>query len=150
MPTVRRARFAPKRFNGATDFHRWKCREFQVQSPHGTIASMGPPIFIGGNVQNSDNIRRVEVASMGPPIFIGGNETYQGAVNTQYTASMGPPIFIGGNHWREFLSYAKRMRLQWGHRFSSVEIRSTRTIRTTRAHRFNGATDFHRWKSFRR
>ena len=36
-------------------------------------ASMGPPIFIGGNRRRRDIGRPKAHASMGPPIFIGGN-----------------------------------------------------------------------------
>ena len=38
-----------------------------------------------------------ELASMGPPIFIGGNGTPVNGITAGCMASMGPPIFIGGN-----------------------------------------------------
>ncbi len=34
---------------------------------------------------------------MGPPIYIGGNVDYTGIRRHNYGASMGPPIYIGGN-----------------------------------------------------
>ena len=132
-------------FNGATDFHRWKCNHRGPGNrPH--KASMGPPIFIGGNSPAScdafdlqraswgHRFSSVEIrahapstlrnppASMGPPIFIGGNERHENRNHWRRRASMGPPIFIGGN---------------------SVPAPRSRTSPTS----FNGATDFHRWKS---
>ncbi len=85
------------------------------------LASMGPPIYIGGNSEPDEEWLRKHVASMGPPIYIGGNDLIvQQAVQSRF-ASMGPPIYIGGN--------------------------STDTPTTTDDHtRFNGATDLHRWK----
>ena len=83
---------------------------------------------------------------MGPPIFIGGNRERQLRINVRALASMGPPIFIGGNagglgvdglpaerfngatdfhRWKSIgtTTWCTRGRaLQWGHRFSSVEI----------------------------
>ncbi len=86
-----------RRFNGATDLHRWKlfypdlveARKYVLQWGHrftsvetqikdsalliGDRASMGPPIYIGGNSINPLRRSRVSMASMGPPIYIGGN-----------------------------------------------------------------------------
>ena len=108
---------------------------------------------------------------MGPPIFIGGNLRWRRALHLRCNASMGPPIFIGGNISRA-LDQARELMLQWGHRFSSVEILpgaadvlrsvgasmgppifiggnlSSRTWATMCRASFNGATDFHRWKSY--
>jgi len=36
-------------------------------------ASMGPPIYIGGNADLLVGQRQPVIASMGPPIYIGGN-----------------------------------------------------------------------------
>jgi len=36
-------------------------------------ASMGPPIYIGGNYQLIQRRKKRTKASMGPPIYIGGN-----------------------------------------------------------------------------
>jgi len=109
-------------------------------------------------------------ASMGPPIFIGGNGHQGVAVVGIQEASMGPPIFIGGNAFGSAFFLFVIGALQWGHRFSSVEILtaaagSNRTPRASMgppifiggnvlwlygfgvsAPSFNGATDFHRWK----
>ena len=84
-------------------------------------ASMGPPIFIGGNGKKKAIYLHRYEASMGPPIFIGGNlfkqtgevcytPSFNGAADfhrrkygvlfsfsSPSSASMGPPIFIGGN-----------------------------------------------------
>jgi len=83
---------------------------------------------------------------------------------------MGPPIFIGGNLGLALAFECHAYLLQWGHRFSSVEIwtRVARSLREAVAsmgppifiggngpscstihptiNSFNGATDFHRWK----
>jgi len=61
-------------------------------------ASMGPPIYIGGN-QNPQEVFFLEMlASMGPPIYIGGNlEEILLNNSLRNEASMGPPIYIGGN-----------------------------------------------------
>jgi len=81
---------------------------------------------------------------MGPPIFIGGKAADRHAVEQAIQASMGPPIFIGGKfNDRPIITYYSR--LQWGHRFSSVESAST-PASVLLYGRFNGATDFHRWK----
>jgi len=60
-------------FNGATDLHRWK--QCSVIISDGTVveASMGPPIYIGGNSKKIQNAITPKAASMGPPIYIGGN-----------------------------------------------------------------------------
>jgi len=133
-------------FNGATDLHRWKRVLNRAGSPHipalqwghrftsvetGTQsmvwkgkldASMGPPIYIGGNtfiflyiclranalqwghrftsVETADGARGgllAAGASMGPPIYIGGNFLTVAFIPHAKKASMGPPIYIGGN-----------------------------------------------------
>jgi len=61
-------------------------------------------------------------------------------------ASMGPPIFIGGNGRRLSITAEMIEELQWGHRFSSVEMYSSLRRQCPAPARFNGATDFHRWK----
>jgi len=61
------------------------------------LASMGPPIYIGGNVMVTDNNQSGPVASMGPPIYIGGNFGVEVEMECDNDASMGPPIYIGGN-----------------------------------------------------
>ena len=130
---------------------------------------MGPPIFIGGNNLRHRRQPVLRHASMGPPIFIGGNERNQKLIVMIHVASMGPPIFIGGNsanspaasdgclrfngatdfHRWKWAVYPGSVHghhaLQWGHRFSSVEM-SNPHLGHTQPQRFNGATDFHRWK----
>ena len=89
-------------------------------------ASMGPPIFIGGNkfivvqvagkyagfngaadfhrrkfITQHARVTGVRRASMGPPIFIGGNAAGTPPRPVEPVASMGPPIFIGGNYFIE-------------------------------------------------
>ncbi len=82
---------------------------------------------------------------MGPPIYIGGNFLVPGVnVDLNEGASMGPPIYIGGNIPIP-LQYITIARLQWGHRFTSVETQRW-TDQAATKRRFNGATDLHRWK----
>ena len=89
-------------------------------------ASMGPPLFSGGNplqcwpakqrggqLQWGRRCSAAEispgrflseeevVASMGPPLFSGGNQATRGCSTRREQASMGPPLFSGGN-WRSF------------------------------------------------
>ena len=61
-------------------------------------------------------------ASMGPPIFIGGNAAAGRPGQTKQTCFMGPPIFIGGNDANALELCNEREELQWGRRFSSAEI----------------------------
>jgi len=58
---------------------------------------------------------------------------------------MGPPIFIGGNSGIETIQIMPTL-LQWGHRFSSVEMATASVEIHASYDGFNGATDFHRWK----
>ncbi len=60
---------------------------------------------------------------MGPPIFIGGNENEAADMAAFCNASMGPPIFIGGNSDVRRRNRPTLLRLQWGRRFSSAEMR---------------------------
>src|SRR6185312_12652771 len=60
-------------------------------------------------------------ASMGPPLFSGGNRLPRMQTGPRFTASMGPPLFSGGNLARDG-SYALPHVLQWGRRCSAAEI----------------------------
>ena len=133
-------------FNGAADFHRRKSRASLCLPATDTSLQWGRRfssaemnrLHLGGQMTPE--------ASMGPPIFIGGNMTgirnlcfafprFNGAADfhrrkclprwsrfSRSPASMGPPIFIGGN-----IATKKRVR--------------------TQKRSFNGAADFHRRKS---
>jgi len=65
---------------------------------------------------------------MGPPIFIGGNVYPVIVLACERVASMGPPIFIGGNLLSGLDDDGSPLSLQWGHRFSSVEINAAETL----------------------
>jgi len=86
------------------------------------LASMGPPIYIGGNKEDPSTVVMEEpAASMGPPIYIGGNFPQKERPETPQ------PSFNGAtdlHRWKlkrsETHGNAKK-RLQWGHRFTSVE-----------------------------
>jgi len=107
-------------FNGATDFHRWKAD-----------ALAGLPSRQAG-FNGATDFHRWKDGSMWT------------TVAGLFTASMGPPIFIGGKA-EDCEVVQVFSALQWGHRFSSVE-RQEKTEQPPRQSRFNGATDFHRWK----
>ncbi len=132
-------------FNGATDFHRWKY-EYLDPAVVALLASMGPPIFIGGNYAYRKIYPGASKASMGPPIFIGGNPStrqthpemprgFNGATDFhRWKCTSGAKLMIAPNvlQWGHRFSSVEmgsklsrppwRKRLQWGHRFSSVEI----------------------------
>jgi len=83
---------------------------------------------------------------MGPPIYIGGNKA-------TLSSTLSPsPGFNGAtdlHRWK--LGHAldctvKAFRLQWGHRFTSVETPRVRRLTRLLLESFNGATDLHRWK----
>jgi len=132
-------------FNGAADFHRRKCSAV-VRAAMIRLASMGPPIFIGGNRAGLHFLlgglkllqwgRRFSSAEMpvngvsSDPIGalqwgrrFSSAEIEYGLIEDGKVdwASMGPPIFIGGNGMKAC---------------------------TARDHTegFNGAADFHRRK----
>ncbi len=64
---------------------------------------------------------------MGPPIYIGGNVYTLSYTPKLIFASMGPPIYIGGNSCIPPGTLSRLRRLQWGHRFTSVETGPIRT-----------------------
>jgi len=155
---------------------------------------MGPPIFIGGNTDTDVDALRKQVlqwghrfssveirvgeagvarttaASMGPPIFIGGNATWHNAKliasicfngatdfhRWKSSSSSCAPITIAVLQWGHRFSSVEMHAgggsgdvptpLQWGHRFSSVEIVHECNHANVGPLGFNGATDFHRWK----
>ncbi len=123
--TVRRTvnSHRPSRFNGAADFHRRKSRDLTLDHlvpdslQWGRRFSSAEMSIIAGE---SDDPRK---ASMGPPIFIGGNGRRHIPDDGLHAASMGPPIFIGGNDIIRAQSTRTRWMLQWGRRFSSAEMR---------------------------
>ncbi len=59
-------------------------------------------------------------ASMGPPLFCGGEEYCRGHGIRRVVASMGPPLFCGGEA-RRTVRCERRSRLQWGRRCSAAE-----------------------------
>ena len=109
-------------FNGATDFHRWKCYGVVTTRPYYGPASMGPPIFIGGNSIDAMASRAWIRASMGPPIFIGGNNACTAVWNGLSAGFNGATDFHRWKLSSARLKQAGTHKLQWGHRFSSVEM----------------------------
>ena len=159
-------RHAAQSFNGATDFHRWKSptlkpclrlksrlqwghRFSSVEIPRPRRfprsprpASMGPPIFIGGNLRGFRPFRRSRSASMGPPIFIGGNDSGSPRTSCITASFNGATDF---HRWKSAPTMEERAmsnQLQWGHRFSSVEIshddaHDAKPLRLQWGHRFS-------------
>ena len=136
-------------FNGATDFHRWKCGVRRRVTLLRIGASMGPPIFIGGNWSCTPLYQT-------PPIsFNGATDFHRWKYPFVCVKGTDPSGFNGAtdfHRWKCLSRHSSMSRifsLQWGHRFSSVEMLSRYTKRNRCRRRFNGATDFHRWKSTR-
>ena len=134
-------------FNGAADFHRRKCRNTKRMATMSCWLQWGRRFSSAEICRYENGVYRNRAASMGPPIFIGGNNAIGPAGADVHAASMGPPIFIGGNGlpapagaqyprgfngaadfhrrkspYRARDNYALAARLQWGRRFSSAEI----------------------------
>ena len=109
-------------FNGAADFHRRKSEVYAKCMTLEPLASMGPPIFIGGNCTPS------KFDAMEDSCFNGAADFHRRKL----------PAYCEGN--------SHVVWLQWGRRFSSAEIGGRRGD-TLRARCFNGAADFHRRKS---
>ncbi len=83
---------------------------------------MGPPIFIGGNFRLTVNYPRQSLASMGPPIFIGGNRPSGREKRSSLWCFNGATDFHRWKYLGDFRRQFMRKWLQWGHRFSSVEM----------------------------
>ena len=84
-------------FNGAADFHRRKSYPKWSGRYWGTELQWGRRF---SSAEIPPSLRRplpALAASMGPPIFIGGNDRLHALSEMAQAASMGPPIFIGGN-----------------------------------------------------
>ena len=121
-------------------------RRFPVPPAAMQNASMGPPIYIGGNMsaflpayrvliqlQWGHRFTSVETADVIVPVPLPktlqwGHRFTSVETNTLLyradivqVASMGPPIYIGGNKSNPVYGDFHNSRLQWGHRFTSVE-----------------------------
>jgi len=85
------------------------------------------------------------IASMGPPIFIGGNESTALGRTNDARSFNGAADF----HRRKYDWHSKPLfcisSLQWGRRFSSAEM-FAEVVKIQQIARFNGAADFHRRK----
>ena len=114
--------------------------------------------------------RRIgSLASMGPPKFIGGNETLPSNQSRRNKCFNGATEIHRWKYESGVLKYTEYDMLQWGHRNSSVEIKQNKQEKGNKTmlqwgHRnssveirasrpkwragisFNGATEIHRWK----
>ena len=139
-------------FNGATFFQTWKSGEATGATPAPMLASMEPRFFKRGNEKAAQLERENEqLASMEPRFFKRGNgfevflmskkhKSFNGATFFQTwkstanrpdlsplrRASMEPRFFKRGN--LQFVAQVPivKLRLQWSHVFSNVEMRSRR------------------------
>jgi len=87
----------------------------------------------------------ISAASMGPPIYIGGNGNSPGVGIGSGNASMGPPIYIGGNHPAGYQILRVQICFNGAtdlYRWKPSNVRTTRLAGWC----FNGATDLYRWK----
>ena len=132
-------------FNGATDFHRWKCAGVLVDGVAQTSGFNGATDFHRWKYGTCASPSRTRTASMGPPIFIGGNILHFVAFPTSHNPLQWGHRFSSVEICVGDELYISDAMLQWGHRFSSVEISAGRWTRRASLC-FNGATDFHRWK----
>ena len=131
--------------------HRLRRWKRQPQAGHrrpACLASMWPSPFGGGNRIPPFSIAIIIPGSMGPPPFGDGKLSYIQDVGLRYARLQ----------WGHRLSAMERRStgseggtscqpLQWGHRLSAME-RGARPRRFSNSRlRFNGATAFRRWKA---
>mgnify|MGYP007070722695 CR=1 FL=1 len=112
----------PTGFNGATDFHRWKsfrCLRFRFRLT---------------TLQWGHRFSSVEISM-------------RRSMQADYTRLQWGHRFSSVEMSPAASRCSMLCVLQWGHRFSSVEIPKSLPQKPTTPHSFNGATDFHRWKS---
>ena len=83
-------------FNGAADFHRRKLYTLLEPSDPAVSLQWGRRFSSAEIRRLTPRGRQLNTASMGPPIFIGGNHSRRHGQGEPRWASMGPPIFIGG------------------------------------------------------
>jgi len=110
-----------ERFNGATDFHRWK------GAPPRCAETTGDHGFNGATD------------------FHRWKDAYLTGADLTDALQWGHR-FSSVERMRSSIIGHLRRSLQWGHRFSSVE-RDLRYVSAVLTMGFNGATDFHRWKA---
>ncbi len=120
-PSGREGKMRRRSFNGATDLHRWKRSRSTAEWVSNLLASMGPPIYIGGNHCWLTLKPATSWLQWGHRFTSVETESKFCSFHVHRYASMGPPIYIGGNRADEVEKYG-------------------------RMDRFNGATDLHRWK----
>ncbi len=88
-----------RRFNGATDLHRWK-HDAGIKLYWDTGASMGPPTYIGGNCvcQNAQQNHYIKALQWGHRLTSVETDLKRIGGTSYLIASMGPPTYIGGNN----------------------------------------------------
>ena len=118
---VVRAQWPRRGFNGATDLHRWKQRK-NIPAP--TVVLM---LQWGHRFTSVETLRPVptdvakELASMGPPIYIGGNIVTDPETGRKVKRFNGATDLHRWKQLKEFSHCPAAISLQWGHRFTSVE-----------------------------
>ena len=132
-------------FNGAADFHR---RKYLVPAGRGFkffLLQWGRRFSSAEiyTVRVADTLLRF--ASMGPPIFIGGNYKVCGTYRKESPALQWGRRFSSAEIDGQTQISNAGLLLQWGRRFSSAEM-LTFAPSSYLLNSFNGAADFHRRK----
>ena len=125
---------------------RFLSAESKVTSCHpvpATMASMGPPIFIGGKCTPARRESSFSLCFNGAADFYRRKERPGGACYPRARpASMGPPIFIGGKVRLSSTVPLRFVPLQWGRRFLSAERGTCRLLILTVYHASMGPPIF--------
>jgi len=86
----------PSRFNGAAAVQRRKSRRRSAAQASRWGLQWGRRCS-AAEISRPSRRGRLGRASMGPPLFSGGNNQPNNGGNDKLVASMGPPLFSGGN-----------------------------------------------------
>ncbi len=109
-------------FNGATDLHRWKPVPGSVDIAVIRLLQWGHRFTSVETEHPDDDQPLLDEASMGPPIYIGGNRPRFRRPRPRRRRLQWGHRFTSVETWKPSAVLAPRTRaLQWGHRFTSVE-----------------------------
>ena len=109
-------------FNGAAAFQRRKFDAAGLGGGHSRWLQWGRRFSAAEIGHEMSQQLHCFDASMGPPLFSGGNRHHGRAEHPLRRASMGPPLFSGGNGETHGHRHGVCASLQWGRRFSAAEI----------------------------
>ena len=139
-------------FNGATSSQTWKSGFIWYRRGISVIrASMEPRLLRHGNCNESHVRRSIRSrrASMEPRLLRHGNFKSVLAILNSFLhrASMEPRLLRHGNVNDYIRACMERMKLQWSHVFSDMEIPTIVCRNIFGDDGFNGATSSQTWKS---